>query len=241
MTCPAKLRLASYNVRKCVGLDRRRKPERVIDVINSIDADVIALQEADRRLGNRPAALPARLIETETDFSPVDLGSGPVSLGWHGNAVLVRKGIDIGQIRRIALPGTEPRGAVSVEIDDSLLFVAVHLGLLRRDRTRQLEVLTAALAGQTDSAVIAGDFNEWSNRRGLEPLDGQFTVCAPGASFHAARPVAPLDRLALGSRVKLSDAGVINTRTARIASDHLPVWADICTPGDLPEASVLPS
>ncbi len=52
------LRLASYNIRKCLGLDLKRAPGRVMDVINGIDADIIVLQEADKRLGPRPAALP---------------------------------------------------------------------------------------------------------------------------------------------------------------------------------------
>ena len=50
------LRIASYNIRKAKGLDRRRDPGRILRVLNGLDADVIALQEADRRLGARPSA-----------------------------------------------------------------------------------------------------------------------------------------------------------------------------------------
>ena len=56
------LRIASYNIRKARGLDQRRAPERIIEVINMLGADVIALQEADLRLGPRPAALPPASI-----------------------------------------------------------------------------------------------------------------------------------------------------------------------------------
>ncbi len=227
MENPEILRLASYNVRKCIGLDRRRRPERVIEVINAIGADVIALQEADKRLGERPAALPARLIEEETDFWAVPVGTSERSLGWHGNAVLVRKGLPVTHLRRIELPGTEPRGAVAVEIGGRLRFVAVHLGLLRRDRTRQLKALRAALDGADARTAILGDFNEWSDTRGLEPLEGAFAVHSPGASYHAARPVAALDRVALGAGLELRDAGVIESGKARYASDHLPIWADV--------------
>jgi len=221
------IRLASYNMRKCVGLDRRRRPERIVQVLNSLDADIIALQEADRRLGARPAALPARLIEAETDFSCVALpGAGP-SLGWHGNAVLLRKGLKASRIRPLELPGTEPRGAVMVEIDGRINIVATHLGLLRRNRRQQLEAICRAVANHDLPTAIVGDFNEWSRQRGLEPLAADFSVHSPGRSYHAARPVAALDRVALGAGLTLVDGGVCETALARIASDHLPIWVDV--------------
>ena len=86
---------ASYNIRKAVGLDRRRDPERILSVLREIDADVVALQEADRRFGRRMSALPLDAIHTSTDYVPVPLSMKPDSLGWHGNALLVRKGIGL--------------------------------------------------------------------------------------------------------------------------------------------------
>ena len=118
------IRLASYNIRKCVGLDRRRKPERIIDVINGLDADVVALQEADRRLGDRPAALPARLIEEHTDFRVVSRKPAGPSLGSHGNAVLVHKNVNVTNVFHLDLPGTEPRGAVVWKLADSFVLPA---------------------------------------------------------------------------------------------------------------------
>jgi endonuclease/exonuclease/phosphatase family metal-dependent hydrolase len=226
MSTNPKLRLASYNIRKCVGLDRRRRPTRIIDILNSLDADMIALQEADRRLGDRPAALPARLIEDETDFHAVQISNDGPSIGWHGNAVLVRKDINVTNVEIIELPGTEPRGALAVELED-LTIVATHFGLLRRDRRRQQAAILSAVNGAASSTVILGDFNEWSHTRGLEPLCEAYTIHSPGRSYHAARPVAALDRLALGTDVTLTDAGVVETPRTRIASDHLPIWADI--------------
>lgn len=220
------LRLASYNIRKCIGLDRRRDPGRVLDVINGIDADVVVLQEADKRLGARPAALPRRMLETHSDFVAVEMDETGLSLGFHGNAVLVRRGLTACHVQRITLPGAEPRGAVSVELGGALRIVAVHLGLLRRDRRRQLAAIRAALPGDMPTAIL-GDFNEWSAAKGLEALECGFAVHAPGRSFHAARPVAALDRVALSDGLELRDAGVVETRLSRRASDHLPVWVDI--------------
>ncbi len=221
------LRLASYNIRKCVGLDRRRTPYRTLEVINSLGADIIALQEADRRLGKRVAALPRDMVKSYSDFSAIDLDETGVSLGWHGNAILVRDGLELCEVQRLTLPGLEPRGAVIAQIGP-LRVVAVHLGLIRRYRLEQMHAILAALADQPQMpTVITGDFNEWSPAKGMEPLKDHFTVHAPGLSFHAARPVAALDRFAINQDVHLKTAGVMKDTRARRASDHLPVWADV--------------
>ena len=227
------LRLASYNIRKARGLDQRRNPERILQVINGLDADVVALQEADLRLGARPSALPYRLIEAETDFRVLPLARNDVSLGWHGNAILVSKDLPVRGVARIALPGLEPRGAVRVDIalGKGLSLVATHLGLLRWDRRAQLHAIRVETETQ-ERVVIAGDFNEWSANQGFEPLLERFEVHAPGRSFHARRPIAALDRIALTKGLGLRDAGVEQGALARRASDHLPIWADI----DLTEA-----
>ena len=220
------MRIASYNIRKCVGLDRRRDPARIVQVINGLDADVVALQEADRRFGERPAALPRNMIESDTDFRPVALDDKGVSLGFHGNAILVRKDLPVSSVVTIELPGTEPRGAVAVTVGDGIRVVGVHLGLLRSDRRRQLAEIGAAVDDALPT-VILGDFNEWRARRGLEALYPGYRVHAPGRSFHAARPVAALDRVALSHGLRLNDAGVVESRPSRVASDHLPIWADV--------------
>lgn len=223
------LRIASYNIRKAMGLDRRRDPGRILDVINRLDADVVTLQEADRRLGERPTALPRRLIEAETDFELLPAAESDGSIGWHGNAVLLRKGITASKVERLDLPGLEPRGAVRFELDlgRPVTLIGTHLGLVRRYRRRQLQVLAAGIPEDAE-AVIMGDFNEWSENRGLEALGPAFNVLSPGHSFHAARPVAALDRIAHSGNIEVTDAGVEQGALARRASDHLPIWADIC-------------
>lgn len=226
------LRVASYNIRKCMGLDRRRDPERVLGVIAALGADAVALQEADRRMGERPATLDRARIEAVTGLAAVQLSVNDISLGWHGNAVLLRPDIEVDAILRLELPGLEPRGAVMVHAargGQPFRLIAVHLGLTRSYRRQQLNAIlkTAAPVEDEVPTVILGDFNEWRTDRGLEPLEPRFTVHAPGPSFHAARPVASLDRIALDGRISLRKAGVHRSRMARIASDHLPVWADL--------------
>lgn len=225
------LRFASYNIRKAKGLDQKRDPRRTLQVINRLEADVVALQEADRRLGDRHSVLPRNLIEAETGFDVLPVANNDVSIGWHGNAVLLRKGIPVKNVERIDLPGMEPRGAVRFELDlaEPVVVIGTHLGLLRRHRRRQLEILAKSVPPASD-AIILGDFNEWSHDRGQEPLAAAFTVLSPGRTYHAARPVAALDRIAHTGDIAVTRAGIEQGKLARRASDHLPVWADMRLP-----------
>ena len=221
------LRIASYNIRKARGLDQIRAPERIVEVINNLGANVIALQEADLRLGDRPTAIPFKMIEEETDFAIVGVAQNDASLGYHGNAVLAHRSLGNTEVTHIELAGLEPRGAVRVDFDTiKFSFVATHLGLLRSNRRAQLSDIRDA-TDQSRPTIIAGDFNEWRKRTGLEPLSKGFTVHAPGQSFHARRPVAALDRIALSNGIELRDAGVEQGPLASRASDHLPIWADV--------------
>lgn len=224
-----KLKIASYNIHKAVGFDRRRSPERILSVVNAMAADVVVLQEADLRLGPRPTVLPRFLIEQETDFAVADVAETDVSLGWHGNAVLVRRGLKIGAVDRIELPGLEPRGAVAVQVE-GLTVIGTHLGLIRRWRKLQMAAIRTWLGDHAERALVIGDFNEWSNRNGFEPWDGHLQVVAPARSFPAFRPVAMLDRFAHGPKVRVLDAGIETRRPAPIASDHLPLWVVVRVP-----------
>ena len=113
---PPMIRVASYNMRKAIGTDRRRRPERTIEVLNELDADVIALQEADRRFGSRASAIPLAMIEAHSDYKPVELDIRAGSIGWHGNALLVRKRVEVLEHHLFHLPSLEPRGAVLADV-----------------------------------------------------------------------------------------------------------------------------
>jgi len=221
-----RLKIASYNVHKAVGQDRRRDPARILNVLAGIDADVAVLQEVDRRLAPRPTAIPRSLIERETDYEVVHLARNDVSLGWHGNAVFVRRGLGIAEAGHIELPGLEPRGAVFVKIG-GLSVVGTHLGLLRSWRQKQMKTILEHVGGQAETTLIAGDFNEWSDIRGFEPWEHHFRVLYPGRSFPSRRPIAARDGIAHGSGISVHEHGVADESKARVASDHLPIWAEI--------------
>ncbi|MBX3562189.1 MAG: endonuclease/exonuclease/phosphatase family protein [Sphingomonas sp.] len=231
------IRVASYNMRKAIGTDRRRRPERTLDVLNELDADVIALQEADRRFGARVSALPLSLIEAHSDYRPVPFEARDGSLGWHGNALLVRKNVEVRERHLFHLPSLEPRGAVLAEVEvggHMLRVVGMHLDLSGLWRRRQAHAILSHLherAGDPPT-VLMGDLNEWSARGGcLRDFAHHHHFAPCGHSFHARRPVARLDRIMVTPDLDILDSGVHFSPTARRASDHLPIWADIA-PGD---------
>ena len=228
---PGRLRLVSYNIRKALGTDRRRNPARICRVIAAMEADIVLLQEADLRLGARPTAIPLTELSQLGGLEPVDFGQSARSLGWHGNAMLVRRGIGLGALHRMVLPGFEPRGAIFADLDTPagpLRVGGLHLGLLRGSRRQQLSHITDELDRMTPRpTVLGGDLNEWSERVGLGRLARRFTIHAPGRSFHARRPVAALDRIATGPGLVIEESGVWHEQPAPAASDHLPIWADL--------------
>lgn len=224
------LRIASYNLQKCVGLDLRRRPDRSLRVINDLAADLVVLQEVDKRLPPRPAALPHDMIE-QGGWQILPFGAPGGSLGWHGNTMLIRPGVSVLGTSHINLPGLEPRGAICADLETAigpLRVVGLHLGLIRRHRLLQVAAIMRTLRRQQSCpTVLAGDFNDWGRGAALDATaqDVDFVTTPP--SFPAPRPVATLDRIALSPGLTAVAKGVHTARPARIASDHLPVWVDI--------------
>jgi endonuclease/exonuclease/phosphatase family metal-dependent hydrolase len=227
------IRVASYNMRKAIGTDRRRRPERTLEVLNELDAHVIALQEADRRFGSRASALPFQLIEQHSDYKPVPLDGRAGSIGWHGNALLVKKEVELVDRELVPLPSLEPRGAVlaDVRIDGrEFRVVGMHLDLSGLWRRKQAHaILTHLQARHGDPpTVLMGDLNEWSVRGGcLRDFGARHVFAECGRSFHARRPIAQLDRIMVTPDLEVVSSGAHHSPAARKASDHLPIWAEL--------------
>jgi endonuclease/exonuclease/phosphatase family metal-dependent hydrolase len=228
-----KLKVASYNMRKAIGTDRRRNPERVLQVLREIDADVVALQEADRRFGNRAAVLTNHLLEEHGDWKPVGINMRALSMGWHGNALLVRKSAEIVACEPVHLPALEPRGAVMADVRIGrhvVRVVGMHLDLSGLWRRKQAHAILAHVAASTHRypTVMMGDLNEWSRAAGcLRDFGADFRFAETGPSFHARRPVARLDRIMVSREFAIRDCGVHSSAASRVASDHLPIWAEL--------------
>ena len=244
--------VASYNMRKTIGTDRRRRPDRVLEVLREIDADIVALQEADRRFGGRGSAVPHELIDTHGLYKPVPFGVrhrrvmdrvpggkrvdallkiNTRNIGWHGNALLVKPHVGVLDVATIELPTLEPRGAVLAELlidDRPIRIVGMHLDLSGLWRRRQMRAILDAIAArqQVMPTVLMGDTNEWRLAAGcLKDLGSQFQIAPTGPSFHSRHPVASLDRIIVDRQLQIHASGVHMSPEARRASDHLPIWA----------------
>lgn len=228
------LTFASYNIHKAVGLDRRRDPDRIISVLREIDADIIALQEVDRRIGDRASVLPRVLLD-DTPWQVVPVAKRPRSLGWHGNALLVRRGFRILDSGPVDLPMLEPRGAVAAEVavkGKPLRILGAHLdisGMRRRDQVHAM--LDFCAHRERMPTVIMGDFNQWGHLTGaMQPFGVRWQVIAPGASYPSRRPIARLDRIVATPEWDYGASGVHHSSLAAQASDHLPVWTRLKLP-----------
>ncbi|MEO6225892.1 MAG: endonuclease/exonuclease/phosphatase family protein [Sphingomicrobium sp.] len=255
MSSGTTITVASYNVRKAIGTDRRRDPQRVLDVLHEIDADVVALQEADKRFGGRGSAVPHELIDDHGLYRPVHFGMQhrrvldrmpggdrvdawlrikTRNIGWHGNAILIKRDIGVLACAAIELPTLEPRGAVLAELligEQPLRVVGMHLDLSGLWRRRQIRAILDAIATRPQKmrTILMGDTNEWRQEAGcLGEFSGSYTIAPTGPSFHSRRPVAALDRIIVDQELAIEAAGVHSSSASRRASDHLPIWARLC-------------
>jgi len=235
------IRLLTYNVHSCIGTDRKLDPGRIANVIAEAEADIIALQEVDvgrRRTGGVDQAhMIASLLKMEAHFHPVL----SVAEEQYGDAIITA--LPTGAVKAGPLPSIgEKRGALSVEItigERNLLVINTHLGLRGRERIQQMTTLLNSgwLGGTADqpvSAILCGDFNavpaSATYRLAARSLkDAQLAgKAAPKPTFPSRYPLMRLDHIFVTHDLIVKKAAVLETRLARIASDHLPLLAEVC-------------
>ena len=176
-------KLASYNIHKAVGTDRRRDPQRILKVLSEVDADIVILQEADRRFGQRERTLPDFLVQQHTDYVPVPFDVQHDSMGWHGNAIMVRRDIAVLEHDVLHIPYLEPRGVVTASLrlpaGPELTVFGMHLDLSGLWRVRQARAIAelARAAQERRPTLLAGDLNEWRPNGGC--LKAASTASAP--------------------------------------------------------------
>ena len=234
--------VSSYNIHKAVGTDMRRDPTRTVQVIREIGADIVALQEVDRRFGDRRGVLDPEMLHSVTGLVPVALTDrlGARAHGWHGNLLLLHSGVEVEEARAVTLPGLEPRGAIVADIrinGQPLRVITAHLGLLHQSRVLQARFLSKVIEeGDGRPTLVMGDFNEWRLGAGcsLMPLRRELRAVKRSAqtiaSFPAQMPVLPLDRIIGCRRAEIGDLRIHDSILARKASDHLPIRAALNLP-----------
>lgn len=220
------MRVVSYNIRKAVGLDWKRDGERIVDVLHELNADVVVLQEADKRFGERAGVLPLGRLQGELDYILADHAVRSKSHGWFGNAIFFRKGFSVSAAERIELPTFEPRGAVSIVLETPQVeIIGAHLGLTGRARRQQMMLLGELASKRDFPTLIAGDFNQWRTRP--DEFGSGAQIITPGNSFHSSLPMAKLDRFVLFGTVRVTNTFVHKSKSAAKGSDHLPIVIDL--------------
>jgi endonuclease/exonuclease/phosphatase family metal-dependent hydrolase len=226
-------RVASYNVHAGIGSDGHFRPERTAGVVCELGADVIGLQEA--RLGSGPADM----LECLAKATGMNIVSGRTFTrplhGEYGNALLTpHKVVSVRELD-LRVIGREPRGALDVVLDCGfpMRVLATHLGLRPFERREQVAKLLGALTedegaeGQM-TTVLLGDINEWFLfGRPLRWLHAHFRSLPARRTFPSNWPVLALDRIWVKPFSLVRRVQAHRSPTARLASDHLPLIADI--------------
>ena len=234
------MRVATYNIHKCVGLDRRLRPARVASVLREIDADVIALQEVVSIKGGARELDQARFLAEELGYE-CQLGENRKHRGGaYGNAVLSRLPVRGAVNHDITWRWCEPRGALRVDLEAGagrlLHLFNVHLGTAYIERRHQARQLTGerilGSAELTGARVVLGDFNEWTRGLATRLLAGQLESADVRTHLRRARtypgplPLVHLDHIYFDPALELEQLTLHKSLTALVASDHLPLVAD---------------
>ena len=233
------VRVVTYNIHTCVGVDRRYDPGRISTVLREINADIACLQEVDARRRSGRHANQWAYLGAATGCRVVT-GTGVCQpRGRFGNAILTRFPVLSARVIDLTVAGYEPRAAIDADVlivKRVLRVIATHFGLHAAERRQQANRLMAAL-GEPVSAnrreahalLLMGDLNEWRGRSGaIRSLDRHLGPSAAARTFPSWMPVLALDRIYADGPAVLRDVGVHHSPLARLASDHLPLVGRLC-------------
>jgi endonuclease/exonuclease/phosphatase family metal-dependent hydrolase len=223
------VRIATWNIRGGVGLDGRFDLDRIVALIRRGAPDIVALQEVDSRRGTGTREHPFVLLRQALGAHSVEARSIIGADGDYGQILISRWPIEAIQIHDISVPGREPRRAIEAEVHaeaGKLRMIATHLGLTFRERQNQTRALIDLARPSPLTTVMAGDFNDWIWRGSVQ---NSINRVLPGRTwqrtFPSWMPLIRLDRIYCRPREALLRSWT--DPSARTASDHLPVFADI--------------
>ena len=239
-TLADRIRIVTYNIHKCCGLDRRVSPARIVEVLREIDADIIALQEVVCIANGTREYDQARFFAEELAYEYCLGENRQLRGGVYGNVILSRMPVRASRNYDISWRRWERRGCLRADIElanDRLLHIFnVHLGLAfteRRHQARQLVgadiLMNAELQG---TRVVLGDFNEWTHgltsrllATHLESVDLRHHI-GRTKTYPGVLPLPHLDHIYFDPTLQLERFTLHRSRTALVASDHVPLVAD---------------
>ncbi|GAB4544625.1 MAG: endonuclease/exonuclease/phosphatase family protein [Phycisphaerales bacterium] len=229
-----RLRVMTWNIHACVGTDSRYDPGRIADVIREQQPDVVALQEVDWRSPHHDGLDQFAFLTRELDMTGVEGPNLSDHRGDYGNALLTT--LTVRDVNRIDLSvdAREPRGAMDVHLTHEgqhLRVVVTHLGLKHAERIEQVHRIASAIdeGPSADARILLGDLNLWfPSRLALRTLvpDHFHQEHAP-RSWPTRFPLLRLDRVLVHPEPDEAHVRTLRTKHTRLASDHLPVVADL--------------
>ena len=233
------LRIATYNVHKCRGMDRKTNLARIARILQELDADVIGMQEIlDVRDGPAELDQARHLADSLPGYTWCVGENRPLHGGAYGNMTLSRIPVksfhnyDLTHLRR------EPRGCLRVDLKLDVLSTIhvfnLHLGTGFRERRHQGRALVDLLGKdvRTGPRIIFGDFNEWTRGLTTRSMARHFNTFEPKTMLKRTRtypgffPILHLDHFYYDPTLHLERIHLVSSPEARIASDHLPLVAD---------------
>jgi endonuclease/exonuclease/phosphatase family metal-dependent hydrolase len=238
------LRIATYNVRSCVGMDGKRSESRIAEVIASFNADIVALQELDFQRQRSAGVDQAQLIAQQLGCSHLFHPAMTDRHEQYGDAILSR--FPLVATRTGELPGPAPwycretRAAMWVELQTHLGMVQVintHFGLARKERLAQADALAnewLATASPDIPLVLLGDFNSLPGSRPYRTLAEKLPdirtllpTRAPCRTFPTKFPSLAVDHIFINHLLRPLSLTVFRSDLARVASDHYPLIAEL--------------
>jgi endonuclease/exonuclease/phosphatase family metal-dependent hydrolase len=234
------VRVATYNIHRSKGLDGRVRPDRVARVLEEIGADIVALQEVVSLPAGGPEDDQARFLARATGTDFLFGENRKLWGGAYGNVVLSKLPMRTVKNHDISVRGRERRGVLHIDVElapRTVLHVFnVHLGtafLERRHQGRQLAGLEILLNQDLKGPrLVLGDFNEWAPglttrllRAHLKSVDIHKHL-RRRRTYPGVLPLLHLDHIYHDDVLELTALTLHRTRTALVASDHLPLVAD---------------
>jgi endonuclease/exonuclease/phosphatase family metal-dependent hydrolase len=248
-----KIRLLSYNIHRAIGLDRRFKPERIEEIIHDHQPDIVILQEVDEGVPRSRELAMAKEIAGNLGYPHFAMGHNVcLRKGYYGNATLSRFPITRQRNIDLTIDNKKKRGCqhTTILLEDGSGFSRaldvfnVHLGLSALERQKQASLLLrSAEFSQLDKnapCIIGGDFNDWLSRLRALFVVAMKLNCATDQktkkglssikTYPSFSPRGGLDRIYYRGQLRLDSVQKCRHQVARVASDHLPIFADFTLP-----------
>ena len=222
--------VASYNVHQCVGVDGRKEPMRIAEILNAMRCSIVGLQEVSFRNAGTRESCQLRFFEEESRMQTIAGPARVVGDSCYGNVLLTSFPIVSSELLDLTVSGREPRAAIDAVLrihSKDVRVIVTHLGLRGFERRLQVSKLLRAIREQHLPTIVLGDLNEWAPMsRAMRWLRNHFGKSNAPRTFPSTFPVLALDRVWSSHDTFLGSSSYW-TRLTRVASDHLPIRASI--------------